>query len=147
MFRRFVLFIAIAFSFGGFTFYTSVVVPTGTDVFDATTQGFITRRVTHVLNLSAAITLAILIWELAATYGLRPRWQRVTFIGLLVVYSLCLAALIILHPQLDAMLDIKNQSVNKPEQFYQLHRAYLWVSTIEWLSTIGMIGLICRSAK
>ena len=45
--RRFVTMAALAFSLGGFSFYAAVVVPTGTQVLDATSQGFVTQQVTR----------------------------------------------------------------------------------------------------
>ena len=65
-------------------------------------------------------------------------------IGLLSIYSLSLVTLVLLHPSMDSMLDVADHSVDEPEKFYTLHRIYLWVSTFQWLATIGIIGFVCR---
>lgn len=134
--RQFVLLLAIAFSFGGFSFYAAVVVPIGSDVFDATSQGFVTQRVTHVINYASFVTGVMLLWE-----GLAARRNK-HFFALLAIYSVCLIALFAMHPQLDELLNFDDQSVIDSVKFYNLHRIYLWTSTIQWLATIGMIWLV-----
>lgn len=140
--RLFFLYLAIAFSFGGFSFYAAVVVPIGSNVFDATSQGFITQQVTNIINVASAVTLFTLVWEGLASRHRRSPSQNTIFVGLLATYAICLTALFMIHPQLDALLDNENLSVEAPDKFYNLHRVYLWVSTIEWLATIGLIWLI-----
>lgn len=143
--RLFVLFLAIAFSFGGFTFYAAVVVPIGGKVFDVTAQGFITQRVTHVLNAGSAITLVALIWEAVAAQNVRMRWENVFFFGLVALFMMCLSALQIIHPLMDKLLDERTFSVAQPDRFYLLHRIYLAASTVQWLSTLGLIWFICQT--
>jgi hypothetical protein len=46
--------IALFFWQGGFTFYASVVVPIGQEVFGPLRQGFLTRQVTVYLNPHAS---------------------------------------------------------------------------------------------
>ena len=148
MIRTLLLWLALSFSFGGFTFYAAVVVPIGTEVLDSTSQGFVTRQVTKVLNIASAITLAILIWELLATFRTVTRKWLWCYLSLLLVYSGCLLGLFLLHPRLDELLDPETFSVLQSEEFYRRHRQYLWLSTLQWLATIGMMWQITsRSAK
>ena len=138
--RFMILFLALAFSFGGFTFYSAVVIPTGTEVFSATEQGFVTRSVTLFINLAHAVTLVILIWDGIAIRSQRSRRGNGIFVSLLVVFAICLVVLVVLHPRLDGMLDREDMVVIRPRSFYLWHRAYLWTSTVQWLATLGMIG-------
>lgn len=141
--RYFLLLLAISFSFGGFTFYTAVVVPIGTDVFDATSQGFITRQVTHVLNMASAGTLLMIVWQAWSLRWQLSRTATIVAVIHLSVYTLCLAVLVVLHPQLDALLNHEEFSVHQPDKFYGRHRVYLWVSTFQWLATFGLVWIYC----
>ncbi len=146
-FRLFLLLMLLAFSFGGFTFYAAVVVPIGGDVFDATAQGFITRRVTHMINAASALTLAALIWEGFAARSMRRLWENRIYFGCCAIYGVCLTALVLLHPSMDELLDESNFSIDQPAHFYKLHRIYLWTSTAQWISTIVLIWIICQSRQ
>jgi hypothetical protein len=134
--RRFLTLVAFAFWQGGFTFYTGVVVPTGTAVLgSAAAQGFITRQVTIWMNVAGAVALPILLWDAAAT---RPfRRSRITLAWLLAAGLIGLA---MIHPRLDAMLDSVNERVRDRHEFMPLHRKYLWISTAQW--AVGVIYLL-----
>jgi hypothetical protein len=68
--RRFLFVAAVAFWIGGFTFYGSIVIPTGIQVLHGhVKQGFITQQVTNWLNLSGVIGLPILLWNTLAFGG------------------------------------------------------------------------------
>ena len=143
-FRLFVLVVAVAFSFGGFSFYAGVVVPIGGDVFDVTAQGFVTRKVTHVINVASGLTLVTFVWDGIAVRGQRRRRENSLVAGLIVLLGACLTILVVLHPRLDILLNDQDFSVSEPERFYRLHQVYLWISTIQWSATLVMIWLICK---
>lgn len=135
--RRFLTLVAFAFWQGGFAFYTAVVVPTGTDVLGSSAaQGFITRRVTVWMNVAGAVAIPILLWDAAAMRPLRR--SRVGCVGLL---AAGLIALAIIHPQLEALLDLASERVLNRSDFMPLHRKYLWISTAQW--AVGVVYLIC----
>ena len=52
--------------------------------------------------------------------------------------AVSLAALVLLHPLMDALLDAPRRVVLDGDRFYSLHRVYLIVSTVQWLA-----GLVC----
>ena len=52
----------------------------------------------------------------------------------LVASTLCLAALVVLHGVMDAKLDSGRLS-----GFYSWHRAYLWISTVQWLANLVLL--------
>ena len=58
--RRYLLLMSLMFWQGGFTFYSAVVVPIGSDLLGSgRDQGFITRSVTNYLNLAGVAALAL----------------------------------------------------------------------------------------
>src|SRR5258708_4080527 len=94
LFRRFLVIAALMFWQGGFFFYASVVVPVGTDVFDhyyrspsgdgpsgKRQQGRITRTVARWINVSGAIALLPIGWDVFA--GADPNRRRRRWRGFL----------------------------------------------------------------
>jgi len=137
--RRFLLSVSLAYAFGGFSFYATVVVPTGTEVLDARSQGFVTQTVTHSLNAASAVTAVLLLWETIS--GRRGRRMRAhLYLAVLTAgLTLCCVTLMLLHPLLDSLLDVNRFSVTEPDRFYRLHQAYLWISTAQWLLSVCVI--------
>jgi hypothetical protein len=129
--RRFVIVVALFFWQGGFTFYAAVVVPIGQEVFTHRRQGFVTQRVTNYLNLSGAIALVPLAWELlAAADPVRRRRQLRALLWLFLLATLIY--LVWLHPQLDELLDPESRGISDRGLFRLRHRLYLWISTMQW---------------
>ena len=140
--RKFLVVFTMSLSFGGFLFYAGCVIRIGTRVVGATTQGFITKDVTHVLNVATAICLGLLTWEIVA--GNPERSRRVTrvLVGLVVAMSACCVALFVLHPFLDELLVEEYLQVTDPSRFYRLHRGYLWASTIQWMLSLPTLWIV-----
>lgn len=140
--RRFLLFFLWSFTFGGFLFYAGIVVPLGSSVVGVTTQGFVTRLVTDVLNASTAVTLLVLLWEAYAGRSRRgPMVNRILLV-MTVVITVCCICLSTLHARLDALLDPTELAVNDSEHFYGLHRIYLWISTMQWLCSLPILWIL-----
>src|SRR5262245_42393816 len=99
--RRTLVLAALALWLGGFTFYSAVVVPIGSEQLGFVTQGFITRNVTAVLNVIGTAALVPLAWD-AWAGSPRVRWQRLL---LWVALAATLAALWALHPHLADLMD------------------------------------------
>jgi hypothetical protein len=140
--RRFLVLLALTFSLGGFSFYAAVVVPIGGRVLDATSQGFVTREVTQVLNLAGVTTALLLSWEAAAEWKRRRRGANVSRVVAVTILGLCCGVLIVLHPRLDTMLDGATMSVSQPARFYRLHQVYLWISSLQWLASLFALWLL-----
>lgn len=135
--RRLLTLIAFAFWQGGFTFYTAVVVPTGTEVLGSpAAQGFITRQVTRWINVTGAVALVVLTWDALATRSVR---RARLFLCLLLAAGV--VTLMILHPRLDAMLDAQRERVLDRSAFRSAHRIYLWVSTAQWFAGVAYLTL------
>lgn len=129
--RRFLVLIALFFWQGGFTFYASVVVPVGQQVFGDLRQGFLTRQVTVYMNIAGAAALLLLIWDLLAARD-SSRGRRCLRYFLWAGMVLALVGLGMLHGQLDALLVRKGFINRDPEAFRPRHRLYLWISTVQW---------------
>jgi hypothetical protein len=144
MLRRFLVVVALAFWQGGFTFYAGVVVPVGMSVVGPTRQSLITLVVTRWLNLAGTVALAVvgidLLWSRdSSLVRLRLRWLC------WVVMVLALVALLWLHLHLTAMMDPAALTVSDREAFYPWHRAYLLISTVQWLCATVFLVLMLRS--
>jgi hypothetical protein len=142
--RRFVVLAALFFWQGGFTFYAAVVVPVAQLQLGDRRQGFITRKVTNYLNLSGAIALAPLAWDVLAGRD-SVRWRRRARGALWLVLALTLAALYWEHGWLDDLLIPKGGIVTDPELFHPRHRVYLWTSTVQWAAALGYLALTLRA--
>jgi hypothetical protein len=139
--RRFLVLVALMFWLGGFTFYASVVVPVGQqELRSHLEQGFITRTVTNYLNLSGAVALVILVWDVVASRdSSRARnWTRwVACVAMIVT----LLALVALHPYLDQLLNPELHELADPKAFRTGHRCYLWLSTVQWAFGVAYAAL------
>jgi hypothetical protein len=133
--RRFLVLAALLFWQGGFIFYTAVVVPIGTDELGALQQGFITRRVTHQLNLAGAVALVVFALDLppAGPSSLRRFARSVFWLGMVVAQ----AALFHQHAYLDSLLRPAEMTVIDPSAFRPAHRVYLWISTAQWALAVA----------
>ena len=133
--HRIFLIASFATWFGGFGFYVSIVVPIGTDVLGTPfAQGMITRQVTNWLNLFSGIAFTSMLLESVMSWRQSAPWLRRIQLGLCLLLIASLIALVVLHPALDAMIDFEAGSVTDSDEFYNLHRIYLWVSTVQWLA-------------
>jgi Na+-driven multidrug efflux pump len=126
---------------GGFTFYTAIVVPLGTEQLGGIAQGFITREVTRRINVAAAVALVALLADywLTADPSRARRWVR---LGLWLVLAMLQAALFVLHGWLDSYLDLETQHIEQRPAFYQWHRLYLWLHTAQWFGALVEIALL-----
>jgi hypothetical protein len=124
---RFVRLGSLAFWMGGFTFYALVVIPTGNRVLGGSEQGLVTQQVTHWMNSAGVLALAILL-----PGACRGRWLAVSWL----VMAVTLAALFWLHPRLDRFIDVSIKAVTNQAGFYQWHRAYLVVVTLQWCAAL-----------
>ena len=136
-FRRLLAVLLLAVWWGGFTFYALAVVPTGHQVLRSKVrQGFITQQVTNKLNVLGAVTTAWLLIELLATRRRSGRdWFRAQTVSWAAL-AVTLVALVWLHGRLDAQLDFAQRAVLDDVRFYQWHRVYLMVSTVQWLAMV-----------
>lgn len=118
-----------------FTFYSAVVVPIGTDLFDAMHQGLITQQVTDVLNILSGIYLLIHLGEFLILPS--RRIQKILW-GLV---AMSLLTLVYLHGLMDPMIDVAQLEISDRREFYRAHQLYLWISTAAWIAGGILAGL------
>ena len=142
MVRRALAVLLLALWWGGFGFYAGRVVFIGHEVWRSRIrQGFITERVTTELNWLALATLAIAGWEVFAS---RPTTRRTAWFSWMVAL-LCTAVLFAVHLKMAGMLDFTARQVIDDGRFYQWHRIYLLVATVQWFA-VGVLGLMFHFA-
>lgn len=135
--RTSLVFLLFSLWWGGLTFYAVIVVPIGTEMFDATSQGFVTQRVTNWLNGLSLACLAALLWNVFV-------YRRLFLTIAWATMAVATVGLFALHEALDRMMDIDTQSVEADAGFYSWHRVYLWITALQWVA--GLIqGLFFAS--
>jgi len=126
---------------GGFLFYTTFVVPAGTEALGSpAAQGVITARVTDWLNVLGLVGLAVLAWELNYSRDLDPRRTAARW-WLWGLALACQLLLLYLNLLLDAFMNPARTRVEVREPFYPVHRAYLWASTVQWVACLPLAVL------
>ena len=139
---RTLLIATFALWFGGFTFYVSFVIPIGTEILgSARSQGFITQQVTHWLNVVCGFALAVMLIETVRGRIVNSNRGDWTELAVLVLMGGFLVVLVWLHPIMDKMIDVDDESISDATRFYGLHRVYLWSSTFQWIA--AWIWLYC----
>ena len=138
MARRFVVIVALGFWLGGFTFYAGVVIHTGHRVFGSAREtGFLTQQVTHWLNLSGVVAMAVLLWNALAARGGSSTWRKWILWLTLALMVAIQFALYALHPVLDGMLDTQTHRILEKAKFYRWHQAYMNLSTLQWVAGLA----------
>ena len=137
MLRRFLVVVALAVWFGGFTFYAAVVIPTAYEVLGSHREvGFITQQVTRWLNLIGMAALFILLWNTGSVWNIAHSRLRFWLASSLAVMVAAQIVMFLAHPQLDAMLNIEGYQILSRNHFYGVHRLYLIITTVQWLATL-----------
>jgi hypothetical protein len=130
--RRFLLLMALMFWLGGFTFHAAVVIHIGNDVLSShLEQGYITGSAANYLNLAGAVALVLWGLDIAVTRDSSIVRRRVRW-GLWLILLLSLGVLAWLHVRLDELLSADFFEILDPPRFYDLHRWYLHISTVQW---------------
>jgi hypothetical protein len=138
----------MAFWWGGLSFYALVVVPIGVDVLGGETeQGFITQRVSNIINLAGVGTLVILLWSMFTIWRDRGRIAKIGLAGSWIVMVITQAVLLAMHPRLDAMLDAQSHSINDPASFHSIHELYLTIVGVQWTAGLMHFVLILLRAE
>jgi voltage-gated potassium channel Kch len=129
--------VALTIYVGGFTFYSVVVIPILHDRLEsAFLAGLVTQRVTDALNLLGVATLSLgwCVYCVRAMHRFRSDPPRRWDFWPLLISSIGLVVLLVLHRLLDRKLETGTLA-----GFYPYHRAYLWVSTVQWFANLGLL--------
>jgi len=133
-FRRCCVLAVLMFWLGGLTFYGTVVIPVGRATIGQPSQSIITRQVTFVFNISAALLLLPLAWDQFAS-SVRSRGRWLVWLG----FGLVLPPLHWLYLQLTALMDGAQSSFGS---FQAVHRCYLWLNGLQWLLAVVYFVLL-----
>ena len=136
---RFAAAVAICAWVGGFMVYGGIVVPILDDALGHFDAGMITRRVTNGLNAIGVVAVASGAGVAWVDRRLGTHIERALRLGLLILSAASLATLAGLHAEMDRRLDSVGLRGFRP-----YHRAYLIVSTGQWLANLGLIALTVR---
>jgi hypothetical protein len=135
--RRFLVLAGLMFWVGGFTFYGAVVVPVGLHEIGVAQQSRVTGPATFALNVAGAVALVPFLWDVLRCGDPSVRRQGVrwvTWAGM----ALTLAGLFWLHRLLT--LHVLAGLPSSDPSFHMMHRAYLWVGTVQWACALVFTG-------
>jgi hypothetical protein len=130
---------------GGFLFYAAFVVPAGTEVLgSAAAQGAITVRATAALNVCGVAALALSCWDLSRTAApsarlTAARWWCWT------VAAVCQWFILFFHALLTSFMSPDRVHVVVGPPFRPVHRAYLWLSTVQWVACLVLAWATLRA--
>src|SRR5580765_3262745 len=98
--RRLALVLSLCLWFGGFTFYSLVVIHTGHHVFGSRVEvGFLTQAVTRWLNLLSFPALCLMLWNACIPLKERNRLLRSALLATWLIIAGVEVSLFLLHPQ------------------------------------------------
>jgi len=131
--RRFVFFAAVAFWLGGFTFYSGVVIPIGSRILGGhLRQGLITQEVSRWLNVSAAVALVVMVWDMWALWRDATKVNRRVLATTWIAMAVLQVGLFGLHPAMDGLVDLSRGEILDQARFDVLHHIYLWGVSVQW---------------
>lgn len=131
---RFICVCSVGFWLGGFTLHALVVIPAGHDLLGSRTIGFVTQRVTEILNIAGVVTVVLLLLNLLLHWRGGSMLQRVT---LAFTWTMLAATLLLqfgLHFKISGTLESTSRSIRDQLQFRRLHTAYERVAMVQWFS-------------
>jgi hypothetical protein len=131
--------LTMAFWVSGLAAYGGLILPVLHERFGVPATAPVTRRVTWALNLAGVVAVATWALTLALAGRAWPRRARRAMWSLLIGSALMLAAQFALLERLGRRMDTRQTD---SAGFYPLHRAYLLVSTTQWLANLALVGLM-----
>lgn len=134
--------LAVSLWFGGFTFYTACVVRVGSKVVGGLTQGYITKQVTEVLEVLAAIMAVGVALDIAASWKSAGRWMRVLQCTAWLTMAASTVSIIAIHLKMNALLDASTMAKPNHDLFSPFHQAYQFISTCLWLATVTYVVMM-----
>ncbi|MGB7347762.1 MAG: hypothetical protein WBD20_26295 [Pirellulaceae bacterium] len=133
---RWLLLVSYALYWGGLTFYTGFVVRIIHDVVnDPMDGGMITQRVTVLLQFFGVVTTVLMLAN-AFQVG-RSNKRHGCMLGLCAAaLGVSIVGLLIVHSNLDAVIDIKAAQVTDRDVFTLNHRRYNQLTTVQWIASL-----------
>ena len=138
--RRYLLILALALWLGGFTFYSSFVIPAAHDVIgDEFQNGLVTRSVTIWLNRIGVVAIGLMLWDTLASC--RKGYRRYSALALVacLVATASHVGLFIVHPRLDSLINVDSEQIADPASFRLLHQTYERISSTQWVACLVFV--------
>lgn len=140
--RRYLLILTLGLWLGGFTFYALFVLPTAHDVLsDRFASGLVTRGVTQWLNRLGVAAVLLMLWDALLACRSRRRWLAVAMLAAWSVIACSHVALFVVHPRIDALIDIDGERILNSFEFRSLHTTYERISGIQWFMSLAFLWL------
>ena len=138
---RAIFLFAYALYWGGLTFYTGFVVRISHDVLnDPMDGGLITQRVTELLQILGALTVAMMFANALAIAQVAKKYA-ITLLSLALILAVALVGLYWVHGQLDAIIDIAQSEVTDRDAFVINHRRYNQLTTVQWIAAVAYLPI------
>jgi len=133
---RLPLLICFAIFWGGLTFYTGLVVRISHDVLnDPMDGGLITQRVTGWLQWLGNATVLLMVVN-AIQVGRTDKRFGAALFGCAIVVGMAIIGLVIVHGQLDAVIDLDASEITDRILFAANHSRYNQLTTVEWIAAL-----------
>ena len=133
---RTLLLLSFALFWGGLTFYTGFVVRIIHEIVaDPMDGGLITQRVTMLLQIFGGITVVLMLCNAFQVMHSSRRYAAALALTAIVLGS-AIIGLVIVHGQLDSVINIESSEITDRDFFIVSHRRYNQLTTIEWLASL-----------
>ena len=133
---RFLFLLSFVLFWGGLTFYTGFVVRIIHDVVnDPMDGGMITQRVTVLLQVFGGVTVLLMLGN-ALQISRSCKKNGFALALCAGVLGAAVTGLLIVHGNLDAVIDVSAADVTDREVFTINHRRYNQLTTIEWIAAL-----------
>jgi hypothetical protein len=141
--------IAFVFMFamywGGLTFYTGIVVRIIHLVLnDPMDGGLITQKVTIVLQLLGFCTVPFMLFN-DVTVLRKSKRLGLAMLSLTLLLAFALVGLLVVHAQLDGVIDAEGFGITDRVAFDAAHRRYNQTTTVQWLVAVAYLPLAVYS--
>ena len=136
---RILLMLLYSLYWGGLTFYTGIVVRIIHSVLnDPMEGGLITQRVTVALQILGFLTVLVMSWNNVAIIR-KSRKLGYALTALTVVLAFSLFGLLLIHSQLDAVIDGDAMQITDRILFDAGHRRYNQLTTVQWMVALAYL--------
>lgn len=138
---RILLLLAFALFWGGLTFYTGLVVRVIHDVLaDPLEGGLITQRVTAGLQYLGIVTVGLMFVN-AFLVARKSNRYGYSLVACAVIVGIAIIGLVMVHGQLDAVIDADGWEITDRDAFTIGHRRYNQLTTIEWVASLAYLSI------
>jgi hypothetical protein len=138
---RILLLLAFALYWGGLTCYTGFVVRISHDVLsDPMDGGLITQRVMAVLQMLGVVAVVLMVGNCVVVIR-QSRKYGFLLVGCATIMAGSLIGMIVVHEQLDSIINLATAEITDRDAFVIRHRRYNQFTTVQWLSSLAYLPI------